>query len=398
MNPEFLTLGWEQFIQNPINILFYAGPISITLLGCLGIILYSYYRRRQQDITKSMAEIETTTAPQTPAVTEADPDESPSRAEPWLLKLKQSLAQTRSQLASGLSHILTKDEVITEADLTKLYAVLIRADLGTKTTDALIAHLRTYRGDRPLSGHNVTKQLATHMVTLLHQPTARPPLSSELQVILITGVNGVGKTTTTGKLGHYYQQQGKKTMLCAADTFRAGATAQLKAWGDRLNLEVAASTQGADPAAVCYQAVERALKTHMDVLLIDTAGRLHNKANLMAELAKINRVIKKLIPNAPHETWLVLDGTTGQNAAKQAAAFTEILTLTGLIVTKLDGTAKGGAVVGISHQLNLPIQFVGIGEQAQDLNPFDAETFVAGLLGCDDMVTNHESSSSSIPA
>lgn len=388
MNPDFLTLGWEQFIQNPINILFYAGPIGITLLGCLGIILYSYCRR--QDITKSMDEIDTTATPP------ADQDDPPSSTPSWLLKLKQSLAQTRSQLASGLTHIFAKDTEITEQALTKLYEVLIRADLGTKTATALIHRLRAQRAGTPLTGHAVTKQLASDMVTLLHQAAPEPRQSSELQVILITGVNGVGKTTTTGKLGYHYQHQGQKTMLCAADTFRAGATDQLKAWGDRLNLEVVATTPGADPAAVCYQAVEQALKTHMDVLLIDTAGRLHNKANLMAELAKINRVIKKLLPHAPHETWLVIDGTTGQNAAKQAAAFTEILTLTGLIVTKLDGTAKGGAVVGISHQLNLPIRFLGIGEQAQDLSPFDAETFVAGLLGCDDILTNHESSA--IPA
>ena len=280
--------------------------------------------------------------------------------------------------------------------------MLIRADLGSHTTEKLITQLRSHLRTHSTTGHRILQELAAQLVAMLqqHSPpftpfrSPRSPRSPsnehELRIILITGVNGVGKTTTTGKLGYYFQQQGQKVVLCAADTFRAGAIDQLKVWGERLNLDVIATHQGADPAAVCYQGIEQAIKTKTDILVIDTAGRLHNKTNLMAELAKIQRVIKKLVPAAPHEIWLVVDGTTGQNATKQAHAFKEILPLTGLVITKLDGTAKGGAVVGISHQLKLPIRFIGLGEQAQDLSPFDATTYVAGLLHTDEIFTPQE--------
>jgi fused signal recognition particle receptor len=201
-----------------------------------------------------------------------------------------------------------------------------------------------------------------------------------LQVILVVGVNGAGKTTTVGKLAHQYRQQGKKVMLAAADTFRAGAIDQLRLWSERAQVPFVSLQEGSDPASVAFTAVERAKKEQVDVLFIDTAGRLHNNTNLMQELAKIERVVKKIIPEAPHETLLVLDGGTGQNAFMQAKLFAEATAISGLILTKLDGTAKGGVVIGISDELEVPIRYIGVGEGMDDLIPFETKAFLDSLF------------------
>ena len=210
-----------------------------------------------------------------------------------------------------------------------------------------------------------------------------PSLSTDqdgLQVILVVGVNGAGKTTTVGKLAHQYKQQGKKVMLAAADTFRAGAIDQLRLWSERAQVPFVSLQEGSDPASVAFTAVERAMKEQVDVLFIDTAGRLHNNTNLMQELAKIERVVKKIIPEAPHETLLVLDGGTGQNAFMQAKLFAEATAISGLILTKLDGTAKGGVVIGISDELDVPIRYIGVGEGIDDLIPFETKAFLDSLF------------------
>lgn len=215
-----------------------------------------------------------------------------------------------------------------------------------------------------LSGHSRTLRASEH-----------GPL-----VLLIVGVNGVGKTTSIGKLAHYFRSQGKSVLLCAADTFRAAAIDQLKVWGERVGVEVVAHKAGADPAAVAYDGVKAAISRKMDVVMIDTAGRLHSKQELMDELAKIKRVIGRDLPDAPHETLLVLDATTGQNAAMQVKAFSEVVQVTGLVVTKLDGTAKGGVIVGISDKYDLPILFVGVGERPEDLKPFSAADYAHSII------------------
>jgi fused signal recognition particle receptor len=204
--------------------------------------------------------------------------------------------------------------------------------------------------------------------------------TSQLQVVLIVGVNGAGKTTSIGKLAHRYKSEGKKVMLAAADTFRAGAIAQLRLWSERVDVPVVELKEGSDPASVAFTAVERALKEQADVLLIDTAGRLHNNTNLMQELAKIQRVVQKVIPDAPHDVLLVLDGGTGQNAFMQAKQFAKATAVSGLVLTKLDGTAKGGVVIGISDELEVPIRYIGVGEGVEDLLPFDAKEFLDSLF------------------
>jgi fused signal recognition particle receptor len=210
-----------------------------------------------------------------------------------------------------------------------------------------------------------------------------PSLSTDqegLQVILVVGVNGAGKTTTVGKLAHQYNQHGKKVMLAAADTFRAGAIDQLRLWSERAQVPFVSLQEGSDPASVAFTAVERAMKEQVDVLFIDTAGRLHNNTNLMQELAKIQRVVQKIIPEAPHEVLLVLDGGTGQNAFMQAKQFAEATAISGLILTKLDGTAKGGVVIGISDELEVPIRYIGVGEGIDDLIPFETKAFLDSLF------------------
>jgi fused signal recognition particle receptor len=271
---------------------------------------------------------------------------------------------------------------ITEEMWEDLEALLIQADVGVETTVALVERLRErVDSERMLQADQVRKALREELLALLSGEAPRNDLTERLlTVILVIGVNGSGKTTTIAKLTRYYRRLGKRVILAAADTFRAAAIDQLKRWGERVGVDVIAHTPGADPGAVVYDAIQAGQSRHADILIVDTAGRLHTKFNLMQELAKIRDVARKNIHRAPHETWLVLDATTGQNALAQARKFHEDVGVTGLIIAKLDSSAKGGVVFAIASELDLPIRFVCTGEGVEDLTEFDPEAFVDGLF------------------
>ena len=257
------------------------------------------------------------------------------------------------------------------------------SDVGVSTTQKIMNRLqKRVSKEKYLKVSELDKLLYDEIIELLTATVSSQKINTNhLKVVLVVGVNGAGKTTSIGKLAHRYKSEGKNVMLAAADTFRAGAVAQLRLWSERVNVPLVELHEGSDPASVAYTAVERAKKEDVDVLLIDTAGRLHNNTNLMQELANIQRVIQKLIPDAPHEVLLVLDGGTGQNAFMQAKLFAEATAVSGLILTKLDGTAKGGVVIGISDELEVPIRYIGVGEGIEDLLSFDAKEFLDSLFG-----------------
>jgi len=262
--------------------------------------------------------------------------------------------------------------------------VLFTSDLGVATTQELIRLVQEGVARKELvQPEKLRAALKEHIRTFLNVPDVaqRTPNAGEPYVIMIIGVNGVGKTTTIGKLGHQLKAQGNSVMFVAADTFRAAAVEQLEIWAQRVGADLVKQKPGADPSAVVFDALASALSKQINVVLIDTAGRLHTKVNLMEELEKIYRVAGRKLPGAPHEVWLVLDATTGQNAIAQAELFHKVIGVTGIVLTKLDGTAKGGIVVGISHQLKVPIKFIGIGETVDDLRPFDASDFVEAIFG-----------------
>jgi fused signal recognition particle receptor len=298
-------------------------------------------------------------------------------------RLRQGLSKTRSNLTGRLDRLFLTKKEITADLLEELEEILFTSDIGVATTSELIDLLQEKLKRKELNNPDILKSvLRDHILTFLESPTVEHvfPSPSEPLVIMVIGVNGVGKTTTIGKAAHSFKLQGKKVMLVAADTFRAAAVEQLAAWGDRAGAEVIKQRTGADPSAVVFDALTAALSRKTDVVLIDTAGRLHTKVNLMEELQKIHRVTGRKLPGAPHEVWLILDATTGQNAISQAEMFNEALGVTGIILTKLDGTAKGGIVVGISQQLKIPITYIGIGEKMDDLRPFNAEDFVEAIF------------------
>ena len=304
----------------------------------------------------------------------------------FLTRLKSGLSKSSGKLTGGIAGIFTKKR-LDAASVDELEELLIEADLGAGVAASFTAALAKQRFDKSIEPHEVRRFLADEITGIL-QPYAvpliltppSPPASGGVSVILMVGVNGNGKTTTIGKLAARYKQQGLRVMLAAADTFRAAAVEQLQVWGERSGIEVVTGENESDPASVAYRAYERAIAERADVLLIDTAGRLQNKANLMAELQKITRVLKKIDASAPHHVLLVLDATTGQNALSQAQAFREIAHITGLIVTKLDGTAKGGIVVALAQQYKLPIHYIGVGEAIDDLDAFEAADFAKNLL------------------
>ncbi len=260
---------------------------------------------------------------------------------------------------------------------------MIQADVGVTTTMDLVEELKTEVKRRNVKDPKEVRDVLVEVVAkmLVEEEETALDLDHELNVILFVGVNGVGKTTTIGKLANRLKQEGKSVMLAAGDTFRAGAIDQLQVWGERSGVPVIRQGEGSDPAAVVYDAVQAAKARKVDVLICDTAGRLQNKVNLMNELEKVKRVIEREIPGAPHEVLLALDATTGQNAMVQAKAFKQATNVSGIVLTKLDGTAKGGIVLAIKNELNLPVKFVGLGEKIDDLQPFDAEQFVYGLFG-----------------
>jgi fused signal recognition particle receptor len=299
----------------------------------------------------------------------------------WFQRLKQGLTKSSSRLTEGFAAILTKRK-LDQDTLDEIEELLIAADLGPGTAAKLAADLGKSRFGKEVTDEEVRTFLAERIAALL-TPVALPldPAGTKPFVVLMVGVNGVGKTTTIGKLAERYRGEGKKVTMAAGDTFRAAAVAQLAIWGERTGATVVKKGQGADPAALAYEALEQARRDGTDVLLIDTAGRLHNKAVLMEELAKIIRVLKKIDPDAPHATVLVLDATTGQNALSQVEVFQSLVKVNGLVVTKLDGSAKGGVLVALAEKFKLPVHAIGVGETAQDLQAFDPGEFARSLMG-----------------
>ncbi|RKD24174.1 signal recognition particle-docking protein FtsY [Ammoniphilus oxalaticus] len=299
-------------------------------------------------------------------------------------KFKDGLSKTRDAFVGKVEDLVKRYKKLDDDFFEELEEILISADVGVTTVLELVDELREEAKAQRITDAADLKPLISEKLVGLLQPTEHDySLNVEdgrLNVIMFVGVNGVGKTTTIGKIAHMYKQQGKKVVLAAGDTFRAGAIEQLEVWGERVGADVIKHQEGSDPAAVIFDAIHAAKSRKADILLCDTAGRLQNKVNLMDELNKVYRVIQREIPDAPHETMLVLDATTGQNAMNQAKAFGEATDVSGIVLTKLDGTAKGGIVVAISNELKTPVKYVGLGEQMDDLQPFDAEQFVHALF------------------
>jgi fused signal recognition particle receptor len=309
--------------------------------------------------------------------------ESGEKKQSLFERMKQAVTRTRESLNERLEVAVGLRKQIDRETLDELEATLLSSDLGSTTTNEVLAALRD-KVDRKLigDGEELKRLLQEELKSiLLRAEEARPlPEAAAPEVILVVGVNGVGKTTTIGKLAHLLRAQGKTVLLAAADTFRAAAIEQLEIWGERTGVEVIKTKPGGDPSAVLYDALQAAKNRHTDYVIVDTAGRLHNKAHLMAELEKMCRTAQRIIPGAPHQTLLIMDATTGQNGLQQARIFTEAAGVTGIVLTKLDGTAKGGVVVAISRELNLPVRYVGVGEKQADLIPFHADDFVASLF------------------
>ncbi|MGO8699775.1 MAG: signal recognition particle-docking protein FtsY [Limisphaerales bacterium] len=299
-----------------------------------------------------------------------------------LQKFKEGLFKTHSKLAHEIKRIFTASPKLSAASLEELEAVLIAADLGTAMAGQILTAVKHSYETQGRAGPDVLavaraeveRSLAGAAAALRQQPEG-------LTVVSIAGVNGTGKTTTAAKLAHLVQGRGQTAVLAACDTFRAAAVEQLKLWGERLKVPVIAGARGADPASVAHDAIAAAQARHADYLFIDTAGRLHTKHNLMKELEKVHRVMDKKLPGAPHETLLVLDATTGMNALSQAREFHKAVPLSGLVITKLDGTSKGGMVIAIQRELGLPVKFIGLGEKPDDLQAFDAKQFAEALFG-----------------
>lgn len=318
--------------------------------------------------------------------TQAEPADNTETQQGLFSRLKKGLAKTGSGLTSGMGNLLLGKKAIDDELLEELETRLLMADVGMEATTEIIGRLTEKVGRHELTdAESLYRALGDSMVDILQPCNA--PLSIDTEktpyVILVVGINGAGKTTTIGKLAHRLKTEGKTVMLAAGDTFRAAAVDQLQVWGERNGISVIAQGSGADSASVIYDAVAAASARNIDVLIADTAGRLHTQDHLMEELKKVKRVITKIDRSAPHETLLIVDGATGQNALKQAEAFHAAIGLTGLAVTKLDGTAKGGILLAIAKTLGLPIRFVGVGESIQDLRIFDAAEFVEALLAND---------------
>ena len=317
-------------------------------------------------------------------VAEKEPD--PEKPEPekkgWLSRLREGLSKSTRKVAESITSLFTKKK-LDQQTLDDLEDVLIQADLGVTVAGRLVAKLSKERFGKEVTDEEVRAAFAEDIAEIL-QPVAVPltiDAARKPHVVLVVGVNGSGKTTTIAKLAGLYKGEGRSVMLAAGDTFRAAAVEQLKVWGDRAGVPVVSKQTGADAAGLAYEALERARAEKTDVLLIDTAGRLHNKTNLMEELAKIVRVIRKLDPEAPHSCLLVLDATTGQNAHAQVETFKTMSPVDALVVTKLDGSAKGGVLVALAEKFKLPVVAIGVGEGIDDLQPFEARAFARGLMG-----------------
>ncbi len=303
--------------------------------------------------------------------------------EPNLLeRLKAGIQKTRAGLVERLEDALAGKKEIDAGLLDELEYTLITADIGVGTANEILERVRQRAERRMLADAQEIKGLIREHLLEVLQASERPvtQVAEPPEVVIVVGVNGSGKTTTIGKLASRYKSEGRDVLLCAADTFRAAAIEQLEIWGERTSTEVIRQRAGADPSAVLFDALQAAKARKTDYVIVDTAGRLHTKSNLMAELEKMRRTAARVVPDAPHEVLLVMDATTGQNGLEQARKFTESSGVTGIVLTKLDGTAKGGIVVAIARELNLPIRYVGVGEQTSDLLPFEGEKFVASLF------------------
>ncbi len=331
----------------------------------------------------------------------SEPDESAQTAEATsglFARMKQAVTRTRESLAAKLDDLLAMTRSVDEGALEKLEAALLTSDLGLVTTTAILKEVREHaRRQGIASGAELRQILREELLGLLAAPQlagqdlTAPDLSARAvaeavaehppKVLFLVGVNGTGKTTTSGKLAAHYRAEGRSVLLCAADTFRAAAIEQLEVWAARSGVELIRTRQGGDPSAVLYDSISAAKARGLDLLIVDTAGRLHTKSGLMDELGKMRRTAARLVEGAPHEVLLVMDATTGQNGLQQARLFAEVAGVTGIVLTKLDGTAKGGIVVAIAREMNLPVRFVGVGEKLEDLLPFDAASFVDSLLG-----------------
>ncbi|WP_394708405.1 signal recognition particle-docking protein FtsY [uncultured Desulfuromusa sp.] len=376
----------------------YLGVTAVVLLFVL-VLLKIFRRRSKSPREDATVEEDSSAVVETPVdivesedVTEAESQPEVERErvaepvpEPTLgifERFKAGLSKTQSSLVGRVDSLLRGRTAIDADLIEELEEILITADLGMQTTQQLIESLESSRTKGELASPDQVRQLLMDELAKILSFDSKPldVSSASPFVIMVVGVNGVGKTTTIGKLAHQFVQEGKKVVLGAGDTFRAAAAEQLQIWGERADVEVVSHAEGADPSAVAFDAAKAAVARKADILLLDTAGRLHTKVNLMEELKKIRRVLDREIPGAPHEVLLVLDATTGQNALTQAKLFNEAVDLDGIALTKLDGTAKGGIVVAIAAELQVPVRFVGIGEQLDDLRPFDAEMFVSVLF------------------
>ena len=300
----------------------------------------------------------------------------------FLDRMKEAVTRTRENLSERIEEVVSFGKEIDRNTLDDLEATLIQADLGTTTTREVLEKLRDKADRKQIKNVDELKRLLKEeLLLILNSADQRPVKKVEgPEVILVVGVNGTGKTTSIGKMAQVFRSQGKTVLLCAADTFRAAAIDQLEVWGQRTGTEVIRTKPGGDPAAVLFDALKSASARHHDYVIVDTAGRLHTKTNLMMELEKMRRTAERIIPGAPHETLLVMDATTGQNGLQQARLFTQSAGVTGIVLTKLDGTAKGGVVVAISRELGLPVRYVGVGEKVGDMLPFDPKEFVESLF------------------
>ncbi|MEI8320579.1 MAG: signal recognition particle-docking protein FtsY [Alphaproteobacteria bacterium] len=303
----------------------------------------------------------------------------------WFQSLKQGLTKTSTHLGEGLKQVFVQKKLAPE-NLQDLEDALIQADLGPTVSRSIIEKLRTARFDKDDEMAGALNLMAQEIEKALkpYEKTLTPEKGRVPFAILMAGVNGTGKTTTTAKLAHLFQDQGYKISMAACDTFRAAAVEQLVSWGNKLNIPVVSKPHGADAAGLAYEAYEKAQINKDDIVFFDTAGRLHTNTNLMEELSKITRVLQKINPNLPHESILVIDGTTGQNAYRQVEVYQQSINITGLIVTKLDGTAKGGMIVGLCERFKLPLYALGVGEKITDLQPFNAHNFARALVGLGD--------------
>jgi fused signal recognition particle receptor len=320
-----------------------------------------------------------------PEATEPEaPSQEPRRG--LFDRMREAVTRTRQSLSDQISGVIALTREIDESSLDELEFALLASDIGSETSNEIIVNLRARALRHSLAnGAELRTALKAEIRRILDEPNKHPATpvrhaTTPPEVILLVGVNGTGKTTTSGKLAALYRREGKSVLLCAADTFRAAAIEQLEVWADRSGVSLIKTRQGGDPSAALFDAATAAKSRSTDVLLVDTAGRLHTKSDLMKELDKMRRTAEKIVPGSPHQTLLVIDATTGQNGLQQARLFTEAAHVTGIVLTKLDGTAKGGIVVAIARELGLPVRYVGVGEKLEDILPFDPATFVDSLL------------------